>query len=156
MSSSRRIMKIKYMNVWCNTVALLRTGVTAKNSFCIIHISYVRGVEARQNFARNVRLVASCETVAKWNFRFSKHTVYDDIKSARAQPVHKVKRTGMKAAEKQGETCIWRVAWFVWKLREQPSDSYLFRFHYCYIESKKEKEEWFIRRSRIYIRSNDR
>lgn len=35
--------------------------------------------------------MASCETIAKRNFRFSKHTVYDDIKSACAQPVHKVK-----------------------------------------------------------------
>ncbi|KYM87849.1 hypothetical protein ALC53_03284 [Atta colombica] len=33
----------------------------------------------------------SYETVAKRNFRFSKHTVYDDIKSVCAQPVHKVK-----------------------------------------------------------------
>lgn len=65
----------------------------------------MHGVEARQNFARNVWLVASCETVAKRNFRFSKHTVYDDIKSARAQPVHKVKQTGMKG-EPAGNVCL--------------------------------------------------
>lgn len=65
----------------------------------------MHGAGARRNFARNVWLVASCETVAKRNFRFSKHTVYDDIKSARAQPVHKVKQTGMKG-EPAGNVCL--------------------------------------------------
>lgn len=55
------------------------------------YISYARSAEVRRNSARNVWLVASYETVAKRNFRFSKHTVYDDIKSVCAQPVHKVK-----------------------------------------------------------------
>jgi len=75
----------------CYIVILLRIEATAKNSFCIIHISYAHSAEVRRNSTRNVWLVVSCETVAKRNFRFSKHTVYDDIKSARAQPVHKVK-----------------------------------------------------------------
>lgn len=79
-------------------IYLLRMELPRKIHF-VLFISVMHGVEARRNFARNVWLVASCETVAKRNFRFSKHTVYDDIKSARAQPVHKVKQTGMKGAE---------------------------------------------------------